>query len=349
MTPERTDGIIRLGLDQSLFTAAVILAAEGRRIVLHQSYGTLDGDPTNAAGTDTLFDLASLTKIIATTPCWMVLAAAEKGILDEPIIRWFPEAPKDKKNITPRLLLAHASGLPHWRPYYLCLSRFDHKIFVRDKILREPLVYGPGDGCLYSDLGFMLLGFILEIETGKSLDQVAVEKIFKPLRLEKELIFRPSASARSIAPTLQGETAGCVHDLNARALGEVSGHAGLFGTAKGVHGVMAELTAGIGSESGLFDGETLRMFAERTSYVPDTTRALGFDTPARENCSSGRFFSRQSLGHTGFTGTSAWADPTTGIVLVLLTNRAYMGEGDFRIKQFRPLVHDALMLDLGRT
>ncbi len=361
-----------------------------------EPYGTLGGAGTPYVTDDTLFDLASLTKVVATTPLWILLASKEAEIIDQSISRWFPHAPPDKHPITPRHLLAHASGLPHWRPYYLTVSMnvldqggnfFARKFppwhppsknspnmaplppaalgrmgstkagnlesslkspadFVERTILEETLVYPTGGGCLYSDLGFMLLAFIIERQTGKSLAQVAEEQIFEPLGLRRDLVFRPEGEVERTALTRPGEPAGLVNDLNCRALGGMSGHAGLFGTAKGVAALAGEILRGLKAGDGFFDGRVMRVFCTRAGFTPDSTRALGFDTPSPEGSSSGTMFPPSSLGHTGFTGTSLWIDPESETTVVLLTNRVFMGEADTRIRTFRPELHDAVMREI---
>lgn len=335
------------GLEERIFTAADLLVARGERIVFHETYGALGRCGTPGVTDRTLFDLASLTKILATTVCWITLASQDPEILDEPLVRWFPRSPEDRREITPRQLLAHCSGLPAWRPYYLLSSSgIPRDEFTVGRILAEPLEYSPGRGCLYSDLGFMLLGFILETETGESAEIFARRRIFEPLRLERELIFKPEGAEARTALTRPGERAGLVNDLNARALGGVAGHAGLFGTATGAAKLAAVILLSLKSEQGFFDQTITRGFCSRANLVENCTRALGFDTPSPEGSSSGRSFSAGSIGHTGFTGTSLWIDPETDLTVVLLTNRVFMGESDFRIRLFRPEVHDAIAEDL---
>lgn len=336
-------------LEQRIFTGAVLLAAKGDRIVYRNQLGTLGGPGTPAVGNGTLFDLASLTKVAATTPSWVVLSTERTGILDEPIGTWLSDCPEEKAGITPRMLLAHSSGLPAWRPYYLaateCASRMD---LTAEKILAEPLEYAPGEDCLYSDLGFVLLGIILERETGMELERYFQARISEPLGLAGDLLFHPDTGQRArTAHTRAGEPSGLVNDLNARALGGAAGHAGLYGTADAIAGLADTMLLSLLSDSGFFDRGVIREFCRRAGFVVSSTRALGFDTPSDEGSSSGRFFSRTSLGHTGFTGTSLWMDPEKRVIVVLLTNRVFMGEADFRIKELRPVIHDTLMSALG--
>lgn len=333
-------------LEDRLFTAGLLLVACGGKEIFHEPYGTNGGTGTGAVTDETLFDLASLTKVLATTPSWMVLAQEQPGILDESIARWFTDCPKDKESITPRHLLAHASGLPAWRPYYLFNWSEPVEPGLRNRILREPLEYPTGCGWRYSDLGFMLLASALHLETGSSLNRFARQRIYEPLQLTDRLMFLPVGNEDRTALTRPGEGPGVVNDLNTRVLGGVSGHAGLFGTGAGVGALAAATIAGLKSEKGLFDSGVVKNFCARTGFTPDSTRALGFDTPSPEASSSGRHFPPESLGHTGFTGTSLWIDPARELIVVLLTNRVFMGEADRRFMNFRPILHDAVMEEL---
>lgn len=333
-------------VEDRLFTAGVILVIHEGREIVHEPYGTLGGPGTAPTTRESLFDLASLTKVLATTPSWMILAREHPGILDESIERWFPDCPSDKKAITPRHLLAHASGLPAWRPYYLFRWSEPVELGLLQRILSEPMEYPTGSGWRYSDLGFMLLAFALYAETGQRLDGFARQRIYEPLEISSDLMFLPRGRESLTPLTRPGEPPGQVNDLNARVLGGVSGHAGLFGTAAAVGKLAREIMGSLKSQKGLFDADVVRTFCSKTGFTPDSTRALGFDTPSPEASSSGRFFSPESPGHTGFTGTSLWMDPKRELIVVLLTNRVFMGEADQRIKSFRPLLHDAVMEEL---
>ncbi len=206
--------------------------------------------------------------------------------------------------------------------------------------------YPPGDGWVYSDLGFIVLAAIVHAETGRPLDVFARKTVFQPLGVSQDLLFRPVTDLGRIAWTRPGECPGLVNDLNTRAMGGMSGHAGLFGTARAAAAVAEEILRSCKASGGLFDCTTTQMFCRRADFVPGSTRALGFDTPSEQGSSSGGYFSVQSLGHTGFTGTSIWMDPQREIVVTLFTNRVFMGESDTRIKAFRPILHDAIMREV---
>ncbi len=333
-------------LEDRLFTAGLLLVISGGEEIFHEPYGTLGSPGTAPVTRETLFDLASLTKVLATTPSWMVLVQEQPGILDESIVRWFTDCPRDKRAITSRHLLAHASGLPAWRPYYLFNWTEPAEPSLRECILHEPLDYPTGCGWRYSDLGFMLLASALNEETGLKLDRFARQRIFEPLQLADRLMFLPVENEHRTALTRPGDEPGVVNDLNTRVLGGVSGHAGLFGTGAGVGALAAATIASLKSKRGFFDSGVVKNFCTRAGFTPDSTRALGFDTPSPAASSSGRFFPPESLGHTGFTGTSLWMDPGRELIVVLLTNRVFMGEADQGFKSFRPVLHDAVMEEL---
>lgn len=344
---QKTHERMNQALEDGVFTAAGLMVSRTDETLFAASYGTVGGSGTGAVSPETLFDLASLTKVLATTPSWMILASETPEILDRPLSSWFPESPQDKRCITPRCLLAHGSGLPAWRPYHLFVYATRSLLAPVERILTEPLEYPPGRGCLYSDLGFMMLAAVVEIETGMTFKEYCEKRIFEPLKLTEDLCFHPECEKRSVALTRPGEPAGLVNDLNCRAMGGVSGHAGLFGTAKGVTAIAREVLVGLKSGAGFFDAACVQEFCTRAGLVQDCTRALGFDTPSTEGSTSGRFFSSGSLGHTGFTGTSLWIDPEKDLIVVLLTNRVFAGEADFRIKAFRPLIHDLIVEEAG--
>ncbi len=342
MSLRKADTLLMGALKRRMFTAAALIVSSRDETIHTGYYGTLGEDPESPVNAATLFDLASLTKVIATTPSWFLLSAREPEILDKPLTVWFPEIPPDKSELTPRMLLAHSSGLPAWRPYYLMSMGESPREFLKQRILSERLVYQPGHGFLYSDLGFILLCLIVESETGTPLDLFVKTSVFEALGLQNELMFTPLDFTDRIALTRPGEKPGLVNDLNARSLGGVSGHAGLFGTARGVTEMARQILTSLKAQDAFFDNRIVSNFCMPARFDPASSRGLGFDTNIQADCSCGSFFSPSSLGHTGFTGTSLWIDPERELIVTLLTNRVYMGESDFRIKDFRPLIHSAV-------
>jgi serine-type D-Ala-D-Ala carboxypeptidase len=258
--------------------------------------------------------------------------------------------------VTVAQLLSHTSGLPDYRPYHAQLATrpfLERAAALRELLRREPLAHRPGERVLYSDLDFMILGWVVEAACGKRLDRFVAEEVYAPLGVE-DLFFidlQRDRPAKAFAATeacswcgriLEGE----VHDENAHAIGGVAGHAGLFGTAAAVDDVIAELLQAYHGPdpAQLYDGATVRRFLAR---VPGTDKTLGFDMPTPPNPSCGRFFPEASVGHLGFTGTSFWVDIERRIRVVLLTNRVHPSRGNTAIRAFRPAIHDAVMRALG--
>jgi CubicO group peptidase (beta-lactamase class C family) len=256
-----------------------------------------------------------------------------------------------------RSLLAHRAGLPAWRPFYqqvLAAPEAERPTFLARLAAAEPLEYEPATATRYSDLGFMLLQAVVEEIGGRDLDSFCRQEIYQPLRL-KNLGFTPKNQLGweklTFAATEEGlipgrATTGEVHDENAWAAGGVAGHAGLFGTGPEVFALVAQLYRTYhGQGEGLGISPALvRQFL--TPVVPEG-RTPGFDVPTPGQSSAGRYFSPQSVGHTGFTGTSFWIDLDQGQMVVLLTNRVHLGRDHDKIKAFRPRFHEAVSEALG--
>jgi len=305
----------------------------------------------------TLFDLASLTKPLCTTLCTLSLITSGKINWKDNVLSLLDfEISQDKNKISIENLLHHASGLPAYKPYFLEFKPQPSKenIFpLLRKILDEPLLYSSGARCLYSDLGFILLGALIEQIATVSLDNFYKENIIDPMQLAENILFLPikersRGEKKAIAATencpwrqriLQGE----VHDEHCWLMGGVAGHAGLFGTATGVLHLCERLLDCWQERAHhpAFSNEQLRYALNWKKG--DESWHLGFDSPTPGLSSSGQYFSSQSAGHLGFTGTSFWMDPTRSIVVVLLTNRVHPVRNNIKIKAFRPYFHDFLM------
>jgi CubicO group peptidase (beta-lactamase class C family) len=270
--------------------------------------------------------------------------------LDAPIERYLREwadgpRPAWRCLITPRHLLTHTSGLPPHRDYFLAAK---NKSELLRKILAEPLEAEPGAKEAYSDLGFVLLGEIIERVTGKPLNLLADEQIFQPLGMNNTMFSPPRKLLPRIAPTERDFAfrkrliLGEVHDENACVMGGIAGHAGLFGTA-GDLAVFCQmlLNGGVYAHRRILRRSTV---AEFTAPQPlaGNARSLGWSMPT-ENSSSGHCFSSRSFGHTGFTGTSLWIDPDRQLFVVLLTNRVHPTRENQKIQDLRPALHDAVM------
>jgi CubicO group peptidase (beta-lactamase class C family) len=361
------DGLFHKALLEKLFSGASLAVAFPDRILFERNWGsTLEGG--TPVDVRTLFDLASLTKPLVTAS--LCIWAVGSGLLDleDRLERFLPKGllPISKREISVRHLLNHASGLPPHAPFYLDLidrPRPERREVMLQSILELPLGSPPGQVSRYSDLGFILLGILMEELLGAPLDVLTASALSSSI-FSRDLVYRrlsvgtdptvppgePSASGRAFAATedcpwrrrlLVGE----VHDENAYCLDGVAGHAGLFGTASGVVGWLRWLW-------GLYRGDApgdpwspsvVREFWDRSPTSPDGTWVLGFDTPTPSASSAGSCVSPRSVGHLGFTGTSFWLDLEREIVVVLLTNRVYPSRGNDRIKAFRPMVHDLVM------
>ena len=302
---------------------------------------------------NTFFDLASLTKPLVTVLSLIVLLQQEKIRLEDHLGRYFPRlVNRENTSITIGHLLSHSSGLPAHKNYFIELLRYpssQRKEVLVASILQEKLVYPTGREHLYSDLGFIVLGFLIERISGKTLDVFWNEQIAQFCGVDKEVVFpRPAdfslqnCAATRICPWANRLLCGEVDDDNTRAIGGIAGHAGLFGTVVGVLKLCQTLSDTYNGRQlhGLISQEILRQFCQKAG---NSTWTFGFDTPSATGSSSGRYFSAKTIGHLGFTGTSFWIDLEREIGVVLLTNRVHVPEDNEKIKSFRPYFHDAVL------
>jgi CubicO group peptidase (beta-lactamase class C family) len=257
----------------------------------------------------------------------------------------------DKAGIKLKNLLYHDSGLPDYRPYYKALKRTardSRKSALRKLLVQEPLVNPIGKAVIYSDLGFMILAWVVEDISGQRLDHFVAEEIYQPLGLNN-LFFvsrdlaepRGHFAATENCPWRKKILEGQVHDENAYVIGGVAGHAGLFGTADNIYRLLIELLCIYRGQtkSALFHKDLLHRFFKR---LPGTDKALGFDMPSVTGSSCGCGFSQNSVGHLGFTGTSFWMDLERSVIVILLTNRVHPSRENEDIKKFRPVLHDTV-------
>ena len=297
----------------------------------------------------TLWDLASLTKVVGMTTALMQLVEQDRIELDAPVVRYIPEfAGEGKERVTIRHLLTHSSGLPSWRPLYKEATTPDTAVSI---VFATPLDTVPGARMVYSDLGAILLGKVVERVSGEPLDAYLSRHLFGPLGMTSTM-YRPDASLRErSAPTefdpwRQRHIRGEVHDENAFMLGGVSGHAGLFSTAADLTRFARMMLAG-----GLLDGVRIVRASTIVQFtaVQDpglSHRALGWETPSGRN-SAGNRMSARAFGHTGFTGTSLWMDPEAGVFVILLSNRVNPSRQNTRIGLVRTTLADAVMAAVG--
>ncbi len=348
----RAFAIIRQFIAESAFPGAALAITHRGALVAAQGFGRFTYDEKSAAvQPDTRFDLASLTKVVATTAVAMLLYDRGELLLDEPVARTVSEfvtlAPKHqqakREAVTIRMLLAHSSGLPAYEKLFEFAGTRQDLI---NAALTTRLTATPGERARYSDVGFILLGELLARKAGLGLDSFAAQEIFAPLGMRQTRFQPPQQWKAEIPPTeddrkfrqrvIQGE----VNDENAYVMGGVAGHAGLFAPATDVARFAECLLRG---GSPLFSKSTVKLFARCEPSPPGTTRALGWDTPSQLHSSSGRLFSQLSFGHLGFTGTSLWIDPGRKLSVTLLTNRIWPDRASQLIRQVRPQVHDAIV------
>lgn len=342
---EPVEGLLADAVARRVTPGAVIEVGRRDGPLWTAAAGRLTYEPdAPAAMVETVFDLASLTKVIATTTFLMQLADRGRLALTDPVARWLPEwRGVDRDHVTLADLLAHCSGLTAHLPLY---RDYRGRADMQPAICQLPLEYPPRSQAVYSDLGFILLGFIVEDAAAQALDEQMVELVARldlgDLRYRPPRAWRPRTAPTVFDPWRGRLLVGEVHDGNAWALDGVAGHSGLFGTAGAVgrfaRAVLRTLTAG---EPQLARPATLGRFLKK-SAVPGSSRALGWDT-MRPTSSCGSTMSPLAIGHTGFTGTSLWIDPAQDLYVVLLTNRIH-GDGDPEsIMDLRRGVHDAVI------
>ncbi|HXW06056.1 MAG TPA: serine hydrolase domain-containing protein [Vicinamibacterales bacterium] len=355
-------GVLREGVADRAFPGAVLEVGRSREVVRREAFGALTfGRGAPPTRLDTIFDLASLTKVIATATLTMRAVDDGRLRLDEPLAERIPEwRGVDRESVTIRDVLAHASGLTAYLPFYRDLTG---RAEFQRAISTLPLEYPPRTQSIYSDLGFILLGFVLEdahparaAATPGTTDLMAgLDAQFQRLAsflTADPLVYRPARALRPrIAPTeidaWRGRLiVGEVHDENAWALGGVAGHAGLFGTAAAVGAFARAALRTIAGEPILAGPATMREFIRRAG-LPASSRALGWDTTLPSS-SSGTLMSPTAIGHTGFTGTSLWIDWERDLYIVLLTNRVHPTRENEKIRQVRPRLHDAVLRDVFR-
>ena len=342
----RAFAILREAIAQRAFPGASVAITHKGELLALKAFGrfTYDAD-SPAVSSDAIFDLASVTKVVATTALAMLLY--ERGLLNpgQKLVEILPEfagADARRSAVTLRMILAHSSGIPAYVKLFQQTQSRDELISAA---MQVPLTADPGTRAEYSDIGFILLGVALERITGQSLGDLCQNEIFSPLKL-RTMRFTPPQEWRNLIPPtaddrgfrhrlIQGE----VNDENAWVMCGVAAHAGCFATASDV-AAFAECM--LGGAPALFQPQTVELFTRRESTPAGTSRALGWDTPSPPS-QSGRYFSPGSFGHLGYTGTSLWIDPQRQLSVTLLTNRTWPDAGSQLIKQVRPAFHDAVV------
>jgi CubicO group peptidase (beta-lactamase class C family) len=339
--------LLERAIAERVSPGAIVEVGTDREVLWRLAAGTLSYEASSPpVRDDTVYDLASLTKVLSTAA--LVMREIERGsiALDDVVPHLLPGCRNPAiAAVTVEDLLAHCAGFPAYRPFYKTLEGEDA---FEAGICATPLEYVPRTQSIYSDLGFMLLGIVLG--RGVALQQ-RFDAMWTQMATGEDLQFLPPAKWRKrTAPTeddpwrkrlLVGE----VHDQNAAALGGVAGHAGLFGTAPAVGAFARHLFQVLDGRTGVFAESSLRRFITQRPGVPGSSRALGWDTMLPTS-SCGTRMSPQAFGHTGFTGTSLWLDPGTGVYVVLLTNRVHPTRDNDAIQRLRPALHDAVMSEV---
>ena len=342
----RPFNLLTRAIEEHAFPAASVAITQHGKLIAHKGLGRFTYEAKSPAVTsETIFDLASVSKVVATTSMAMILY--ERGLLDleMPVAAILPEfAGNDSRrnSITVHMLLAHSSGLPAYERLFLRAPTHDELLSAA---LSTPLVADPGSTAAYSDIGFIILGSALERIADEPLDRFCQREVFGPLGMSRTTFNPPEPWRAAIAPTaddhsfrhrlIQGE----VQDENASVLGGVAGHAGVFATAADVARFASAMLRG---GNPLVRQETVELFTRRDPSPPGTSRALGWDTPSVPS-QSGKYLSPRSFGHLGYTGTSLWIDPDRELTITLLTNRTWPDCSNQAIKIVRPHFHDAVM------
>ncbi len=342
---DKVEELINNSINDKAFPGAVLLIWKDGKIIFEKPFGHfIYNDSSAKVQTNTIYDLASLTKVIATTTAAMICIDRKLFKLEDRVAVYIPEfANNGKENITIKNLLLHNSGLPAYKKFYVLYNKAED---VLNDIYSIKIIYSPGTKIVYSDLGMIVLGKVIEKVSGKALDEFCYENIFKPLQMNDTYFNPPALLKDRIAPTefdnywrnrlLIGE----VHDETSSLLKGVAGHAGLFSTAGDISKFLQMLL-----QNGTFEGKrivdssTVKLFTTKQS----DERALGWDIKTHEGSSAGNLFSDKSYGHTGFTGTSVWTDPTRYLFVVFLTNRVYPSRENNKLIKIRPKLHDLII------
>ena len=338
--------ILQTAVEQGVFPGASLAVVHRGKLIALKALGRFTYEPgSSAVSVESIYDLASLTKVIATTAACMILY--ERGVfqLGQPIVEVLPEfASYDhrRNEVTFQMLLAHSSGLPAYLRLFETVCSKEELITQAFKV---PLVTDPLTSAEYSDIGFILLGAALEQMTGAPLNEFCRREIFLPLGLN-HTGYKPPAEWKPFIPPAVDDQAfrhrviqGEVHDENAWVMEGVAGHAGVFATARDVSVFTHCMMSG---GAPLVRPETVQLFTRRQPQPWGTSRALGWDTPSAPS-QSGRYFSPSSYGHLGYTGTSLWIDPVRQLSVTLLTNRTWPDCRSQGIKEIRPALHDAVI------
>lgn len=337
-------------IDKQVTPGAVIRIKYKGKWILEEAIGTNSIEPDKVPmSTEHLFDVASLTKVMGTLPAMLQLFQSGDIHLQDKVVTFLPEfGIHQKETITLQQLLTHSSGLIAHRPYFERKLSYDE---VLADIYKEELVYIPDTKVVYSDLGFILLGAIIEKVSGQNIQDYVIDHIFKHLDMD-DSTYLPSVERQLYAPTeylphLQDHKYGIVHDDNTEFMGGVSGHAGLFSTIRDI-AKFCDMLESNGEYNGKQILHPLWLQKSKENFTSFATEARGIGWQLKGNGSSpaGDLMSSQTYGHTGYTGTSFYIDPSTELTVILLTNRVYFGRHD-GMSRLRPRLHNIIMTNLS--
>lgn len=359
MGKDKISSLLDQAISKGIFPGAVLLCAVNQKIVFHEAYGMADLFKKIKMRKDSLFDLASLTKPLATTLALSRLIEKKQLFFDQKIGSILEEfKTSDKADITIDMLLRHTSGFPAHREYFKKIIKTNKppRQYLRHLLVHEPLENKINTCQVYSDLGFMVLAWIIETISCQRLDRFVSEQIYDPLEIdnlffinlnqqnEKLKKYRQKIVATQRCPWRKRLLVGEVDDDNAWAVGGIEGHAGLFGDAGSVYKLCCEILNAVqNKKTTVLAPDIIKSFVLRKN---EHDMVAGFDTPSKEHSSSGRYFSTSSIGHLGFTGTSFWIDPETSAIIVFLTNRVHPLRFNEGIKNFRPQIHNLIHAEL---
>ncbi|MFH0733198.1 MAG: glycoside hydrolase family 3 N-terminal domain-containing protein [bacterium] len=341
------DSLMQWGVKDSVFPGAVLVVGHRGRIIYEKAFGRFTYDKKSTkVNTSSMFDIASVSKVVSTTSAAMILVDLGKLNLDEKVSYYIPDFGNNgKENITVRNLLLHNSGLPEFVPFY---KRYKIADEVFKELYQLPLKFLPGSKYLYSDLGMITLQKVIEKISGTSLDKFVQKNVFDVLEMKNTMYNPPAKLKNQCVPTEMDDywrnklIQGTVHDENAALLNGVAGHAGIFSTGHDLAVFLQTmLNKGKYSNKTVFNPSIVSSWT--TQQLVSSSRGLGWDTKSEKGSSCGNKFSKNSFGHTGFTGTSVWVDKDKELFVVLLTNRVYPTRNNTKHIRFRPLIHSAIV------
>ena len=347
--------VLHTAIEAGAFPGCSVAVGTCDRILWSAGFGRFCYDGTTAreiglkknpmVTPDTLYDLASLSKVVGTTSVVMTLIQDDRLTLVTPVSKAVPEfgSTNESRQVTVEHLLTHSSGLPAWKAFYRTAKGQNA---VLKMVIATPLENPAGERYRYSDLGFMLLGRVAA-EAGKgSLGQLEQDRVFRPLKMHSTMRRPAPAHYYRIAPTERDPEDsellhGVVHDENCRAAGGVTGHAGLFSNVTDLSLFAQEMLLALKGKGAVFEQSVAQQFVARRNLVVGSSRALGWDTPSGRS-SGGSQISETAFGHTGFTGTSIWIDPQREAFVILLTNRVHPSRKNTQISSVRRTLADAV-------